>query len=213
MTRKYPIHGLKDNELLDTFYNGLTNASRSYVDSIAGNISRNGTIKEAKELLDKMAENYDNWTLIEEEETRIVPIERGILTLPNEVMKEALIAIKEEGIKSIDLWKLSERGVKLPTDELCFPIQVHAISPTEIKEKVIPHVEVLPTGYSTEIVCYQNAYVNDIKEQLEENSHKINYLGKVLNSNVDVIKAITKHCVMMNNQIEQMVSIQNKMYE
>jgi hypothetical protein len=107
MTRKCPIHGLKDNELLDTFYNGLTNASRSYVDSIAGNIFRNGTIEEAKELLDKMAENYDNWTLIEEEETRIVPIERSILTLPNEVMKEALIAIKEKGIKSVDLLKLS----------------------------------------------------------------------------------------------------------
>jgi hypothetical protein len=65
MTRKCPVHGLKDNELLDTFYNGLTNASRSYIDSIAGNIFRNMTIKEAKELLDKMAENYDNSTLDE----------------------------------------------------------------------------------------------------------------------------------------------------
>jgi hypothetical protein len=65
MTRKCPVHGLKDNELLDTFYNGLTNASRSYIDSIEGNIFRNMTIKEAKELLDKMAENYDNSTLDE----------------------------------------------------------------------------------------------------------------------------------------------------
>jgi hypothetical protein len=58
-----------------------------------------------------MVENYDNWTPIEEEETIIVPIERGTLTLPNEIMKEALIAIKEKGIKSIDLLKLSERGI------------------------------------------------------------------------------------------------------
>jgi hypothetical protein len=105
------VHALKDNELLHTFYNGLTNASRSYIDCISGNIFRNRTVKEAKGLLDKMVEDYDNWTPIEEEETRIVPIERGILTLPNEIMKEALIAIKEKGIKSIDLLKLSERGI------------------------------------------------------------------------------------------------------
>jgi hypothetical protein len=37
-------------------------------------------------------------------------------------MKEALTAIKEKGIKSIDLLKLSERGIKLPIDEPCFPI-------------------------------------------------------------------------------------------
>jgi hypothetical protein len=66
MTRNCPFHGLKDNEFLDTFYNGLTNASRSYIDSIAGNIFRNKTIIEAKELSDKMAENYDNWILMKE---------------------------------------------------------------------------------------------------------------------------------------------------
>jgi hypothetical protein len=48
------VHGLKDNELLDTFYNGLTNASMSYTDSIVGNVFRNKTITEARELLDKM---------------------------------------------------------------------------------------------------------------------------------------------------------------
>jgi hypothetical protein len=58
MTRNFTFHDLKDNELLDTFYNGLTNASRSYIESIVGNIFRNRTISEAKELLDKMVENY-----------------------------------------------------------------------------------------------------------------------------------------------------------
>jgi hypothetical protein len=81
MTRNCPVHGLKDNELLDTFYNGLTEISRSYIDSIAGNIFRNITIKEAKELLDMMAKNYDNWTLNEEDDTKIIPKERYILTL------------------------------------------------------------------------------------------------------------------------------------
>jgi hypothetical protein len=39
-------------QLLDIFYNGLTEGSRSYLDSIAGNIFRNMTVEEAKELLD-----------------------------------------------------------------------------------------------------------------------------------------------------------------
>jgi hypothetical protein len=58
MTRNCHVHGIKDNELLDTFYNGLTKISRSYIDSIVGNIFRNN--EEDKGLLDMMAENYDN---------------------------------------------------------------------------------------------------------------------------------------------------------
>jgi hypothetical protein len=179
MTRNCNVHGLKDNELLDTFYNGLTETSVSYIDSIAGNIFRNMIIKEDKELLDMMAENYDNWTLNEGNDTRIVPKERGGLTLSDEVMKEALITIEEKGIKSIDLLKLCERSIKLP-------IQVHAISPTEVKEKVIPPIEILSTVYSTKILCHQNAYINDIQVQLNENSYKNNYLRKILS--IDSIK-------------------------
>jgi hypothetical protein len=176
MTRNCHVHGMQDNELLDTFYNGLTEIYRSYLYSIAGNIFRNMTIEEAEGLFGMMAENNDNWTLNEEDNIGVIPKERGVLTLSHEVMKEALITIKEKGIKSIDLLELSERGIKLPTDEPCFPIQVHAISPTEVKEKVIPPVEVTFTGYSNEIVYHQNASIHDIKANLEENSHKINYL-------------------------------------
>jgi hypothetical protein len=52
--------------------------------------------------LDKIVENYDNWTLNEEDDTKTIPKGRGILTIPNEVMKEALIAIEEKEIKSIE---------------------------------------------------------------------------------------------------------------
>jgi hypothetical protein len=51
LERRCPAHGFKDNELLDIFYNGLTEKSRSYLDSVAGNIFRHMTIKEAKALL------------------------------------------------------------------------------------------------------------------------------------------------------------------
>jgi hypothetical protein len=129
MTRKCHVHGMQDNELLDTFYNGLSETSMSYIDSIAGNIFRNKTIKEAKGSLDMMAQNYENWTPIEEDNNKFIPKKRGVLTLSDEVMTEALIAIEEKRIKSTDLLELSKRGIKLPVDEPCFPIQVHAISP------------------------------------------------------------------------------------
>jgi hypothetical protein len=83
----------------------------------------------------------------------------------------------------------------------------------KVKEKVIPHVEVSVTGYSNEIAYHQNVSIHDIKAKLEENSPKINYLHESLSSSVDSIKLIIKHCVMMNNQVEQMVSLQNKLYE
>jgi hypothetical protein len=63
--------------------------------------------------------------------TKVIPKERGILTLSNEVMKEA---IEENGIKSLDLLELSERGIKLAIDEPCIPIQVHAIVPTKVRK-------------------------------------------------------------------------------
>ena len=91
-------------------------------------------------------------------------------------MKEASKAIKEKGIKTADLIELSERGIKFPIDEPCFPIQVHAISPTEVKEKVTPPVEVSFTGYPNRISYNQNAAMHDIRMNLEENAHKIKYL-------------------------------------
>jgi hypothetical protein len=52
MTRNCPAHGFKANELLDIFYNGLTEGNRYYFDSIAGNVFKERTIEEATKLLD-----------------------------------------------------------------------------------------------------------------------------------------------------------------
>jgi hypothetical protein len=127
MTRKCPVHGMQDNELLGTFFNGLTEASRSYIDSIVGNIFTNRIVNEAKGLWDMMAQDNENWAPTEMDNVKVIPKNRGVLNLPDEVMKEALISIEEKGIKSIDLLELFERGIKLPTDEPCFLIHVHAI--------------------------------------------------------------------------------------
>ena len=52
LKRRCPAHGFKENDLLDIFYNGLTEKSRSYLDSVAGNVFRKRTIEDAKRLLD-----------------------------------------------------------------------------------------------------------------------------------------------------------------
>ena len=46
-----PDHPLKKNEILDIFYNGLTDASRDFLDSCAGCVSWERTVGQAEELL------------------------------------------------------------------------------------------------------------------------------------------------------------------
>jgi hypothetical protein len=55
MTRRCPAHGFKANELLDIFYNGLTEGTRCYLDSIAGNVFRERTVEKASKLLDTIS--------------------------------------------------------------------------------------------------------------------------------------------------------------
>ena len=47
-----PNHPLKEKELLDIFYDGLTSEFRTYLDSCAGNVLRGKALKEAMELLE-----------------------------------------------------------------------------------------------------------------------------------------------------------------
>ena len=45
-----PDHPLKKNEILDIFYNGLTDASRDFLDSCVGCVFRERTVGQAEEL-------------------------------------------------------------------------------------------------------------------------------------------------------------------
>ena len=49
-----PHHPLKKNEILGIFYNGLTDASRDYLDSCVGSVFRERTPDEAEILLNNM---------------------------------------------------------------------------------------------------------------------------------------------------------------
>ena len=55
-------HPLKKNEILDIFYNGLTDASKDHLDSCAGCVFRERTVDKAEILLNNMLSNENNWT-------------------------------------------------------------------------------------------------------------------------------------------------------
>ena len=90
-----PDHPIKKNEILDIFYNGLTDASRDFLDSCAGCVFRERTIAQAEEL-------YDDWTL-PEAPAKPTSEKRGILYLSPEDMQEANKSMKEKGIKAEDV--------------------------------------------------------------------------------------------------------------
>ena len=88
-----PDHPLKKNEILDIFYNGLTDASRDYLDSCAGCVFRERTIEQAEELLNNILRNDNDWTLPEPPPKTTLK-KRGILFLSPEDMQEAKKSMK-----------------------------------------------------------------------------------------------------------------------
>ena len=75
-----PDHPLKKNEILDIYYNGLTDASKDYLDSCAGCVFRERIVDEDEILLNNMLTNENNWTLPE-------PIPEPIETTPESIPK------------------------------------------------------------------------------------------------------------------------------
>src|SRR3954454_17488922 len=114
---------LPKSVLIDIFHKGLTDESRTYLDSCAGCVFRLRTPAEAEELLAKISKNHDDWNIPELAPT---PKKRGMIELTDEVMKEAKKSLKEKGIKSEDVKNLP------PIEELCKPIppttiEVHSL--------------------------------------------------------------------------------------
>ena len=81
-----PDHPLKKTEILDIFYNGLTDASRDFRDSCAGCVFRERTVEQADELLNNILKNYDDWTL-PKPPAKPTPKKRGILYLTLKICK------------------------------------------------------------------------------------------------------------------------------
>ncbi|KAI4995019.1 hypothetical protein ZWY2020_034922 [Hordeum vulgare] len=72
-----PDHPLKKNEILDILYNGLTDASRDYLDRCAGCVFRERTVEQAETLLNNLLINNNAWS-IPESPPKPTPKKRGI---------------------------------------------------------------------------------------------------------------------------------------
>ena len=98
-------HPLKKNEILDIFYNRLTDASKDHLDSCVGCVFRERTVDQAELLLNNMLTNENNWTLPEpipepieptpEPIPKSTPKKRGVLFISPEDMQEAKKSIKK----------------------------------------------------------------------------------------------------------------------
>ena len=123
-----PDHPLKKPEILDIFYNGLTDASRDYLDSCASSLFRERTPDEAEILLSNMLTNENNWAPPEPAPapiTESIPKptlkKREVLFLGPEDMQEAKTSMKEKGIKAEDVKNLPPieeiHGINIPPVE------------------------------------------------------------------------------------------------
>ena len=73
----FPDHPLEKNEILDIFYNGLTDAPRAHLDSYADCVFRDQIVEQDEELLNNILKNYDDWTL-PEPPPKPTPKKRGV---------------------------------------------------------------------------------------------------------------------------------------
>ena len=203
-----PDHPLKKNEILDIFYNGLTDASRDYLDSCAGSVFRERTPDEAEILLNNMLTNENNWTPpepIPEPIPKPTPKKRGILFLSPEDMQEAKKSMKEKGIKAEDVKNLPPieeiHGLDNPTQV----VKVNSLY--RFDEGDIPHYKFARQcfdEFDNFIVKQEN--INDyVGRQLKHNAYMIEHLSDYMSRVKSDCKLISKHASMVTTQVEQVL--------
>jgi hypothetical protein len=174
---------LPKNELLDIFYNGLTDESKTYLDSCAGCVFRERTPAEAEELIAKISWNHDDWTMAESTPAPTpepTPKKRGMIELNDEVMREAKKSLKEKGIKSEDMKNLP------PIEELCKPIphsstiEVHSLQRFDDRDIPYPKPPDQCLDEIDNFVVKQDNFNRMVQNHLLENSRAINKLQDIV---------------------------------
>ncbi|KAI4974693.1 hypothetical protein ZWY2020_048300 [Hordeum vulgare] len=202
-----PDHPLEKNEILDIFYNGLTDASRDHLDSCVGCVFRERTVEQAEILLNNiLCENA--WT-ISEPPPKPTPNKRGILFLSPEDMQEAKKSMQEKGIKSKDVKNLPPieeiHGLDNPTQI----VEVNSLR--RFNESDIPFHK--PSSLCLDefdnFVAKQQSFNDYVSRQLEQNARMLSQLSACVDRNVNDLKLLSKHASMVTTQIEQVLKAQN----
>ena len=211
-----PDHPLKKNEILDIFYNGLTDASRDYLDSCAGSLFRERTPDEAEILLNNMLTNENNWTLPEptpEPIPKPTPKKRGVLFLSPEDMQEAKKSMKEKGIKAEDVKNLPPieeiHGLDNPTQVVkvnsLYRYDKAEIPPTKIASQCLDEFD--------NFMFKQDDFNAYFGRQLKYNSNMLEHLGDYMANVKGELKLISKHASMVTTQVEQVLKAQNDLLD
>jgi hypothetical protein len=208
LIRALPGEPLPKNELFDIFYNGLTDESKAYLDSCASCVFRKKNRAEAEELMAKISQNYDDWTMAEPTPAP-TPKKRGMIELNDEVMREAKRSLKEKGIKSEDVKNLP------PIEELCKPIpqsstiEVHSLQRFDNRD--IPYSK--PPDQCLDdfdnFIVKQDNFNKRVQNHLLENSRAINKLQDIMERTSNDVKMLVKHFQMVQTQIDQLTKVQN----
>ena len=212
LLRVRPGHGIPKNELLDIFYNGLTNETRIFLDSCAGGVFRKRTPDEAEELITKISQNYEDWVIAEPTPTPApaltpTPRKRGVIELDDEGMREAKRNLKEKGIKAEDVKHLP------PIEDLCKPTP-----PPSVKVNSLQYFNAGDVPYGKppaqcldeldNFIVKQDHFNMRVENHLLENSRIISNLQDVLVRTVNDIKGLVKHLSMVQTQMEQITKVQ-----
>src|SRR6187399_2658660 len=193
------------HDILDVFYNELTDASRDHLDSCVGCVFRERTVEQAELLLNNMLASENNWTL-PEPAPKPTPKKRGVLFLSPEEAKKSM---KEEGIKAEDVKNLPPieeiHGLDNPTQV----VKVNSLY--RFDESDIPRYKSASQcldEFDNFIVKQENfnAYVG---RQLQHNSYMIERLSDYMSRVKGELKLISKHASMVTTQVEHVLKAQN----
>jgi hypothetical protein len=198
LIRALPKEPLPKNELLDIFYNGLTDESKTYLDSCAGCVFREITPAEAEELMVKISQNHDDWTMAEPTRTPAptpepTPKKRGMIELNDEVMREAKKSFKEKGIKSEDVKNLP------PIEELCKPIphsstiEVHSLQRFDDRDSPYSKPPDQCLDELDNFIVKQDNFNRRVQNHQLENSRAINKLQDIVERTSNDVKILVKH--------------------
>ncbi|KAI5013027.1 hypothetical protein ZWY2020_027981 [Hordeum vulgare] len=203
-----PDHPLEKNEILDIFYNGLTDASRDHLDSCAGSVFRERTVEQAKILLNNILWNDNAWTS-PEPPPKPTPKKRGILFLSPEDMQEAKKSMREKGIKSEDVKNLPPIKEIHDLDNPTQVVEVNSLR--RFNESDIPFDK--PASLCLDefdnFVAKQQSFNDYVSTQLEQNARMLSHLSACVDRNVNDLKVLSKHASMVTTQVEQVLKAQN----
>src|SRR3989337_1301438 len=209
-----PDHPLKKNEILDIFYNGLTDASRDFLDSCASCVLRERTVDQAEELLNNILKNYDDWTLPEPPH-KPTPKKRGILYLSPEDMQEAKKSMKEKGIKAEDVKNLPPieeiHGLNTPPPSRV--VEVNSL--LKFDEGDIPY-----NKHPSQCLYLFDNYIRkqdhfnaNVMKQLKYYSDMIARLSDLLFRITNDVRGVGKHASMVQTQLEQVAKSQRELLD